>query len=98
MDRSGSNITVFHILRAVGNEGKPARHFHSFQQRLQPGFTDRGRGADHLPLGDFIHGIDVVDALDAIATLVGLAVILARWSYDKRALGAEIDVDRTIRL
>ena len=52
-------------MEAADTKGKLLDH--GFQQRLQPGFTDRGCGADHLPLGDFIHGIDVVDALDAIA-------------------------------
>ena len=50
-------------MEAADTKGKLLDH--GFQQRLQPGFTDRGRGADHLPLG--VHGIDVVDALDAIA-------------------------------
>ncbi len=47
--------------------GKRKLFQHRRQQRHQPCFANRRRAADHLPLRYFVHGIDVIHALRAIA-------------------------------
>ena len=39
---------------------------HGFQDRQQPGFRDLRRGAHHLPLRHFVHGVDVKQTLDSV--------------------------------
>src|ERR1035438_8824133 len=38
----------------------------TFQHRFQPRFGDMRRGANDLPLSDFVDGVDMVNALDSV--------------------------------
>ena len=52
---------------------------HGGQHGFQPSFADVGGGAHDLPLGNFINGVDVVDAFDSpsIALMHGIDAHIA---------------------
>ena len=62
-------------VKALDAKGELAQH--GLEHRLQIGFRDARRRADHLPLQDFIDGVDVINALGS-ATASRLIALMHR--------------------
>ena len=55
------------VVRVEAEDAERERQQQAFEQRQKEALRDAGHGADELVLGDLVHQVDEVEALDAVA-------------------------------